>query len=64
MAGTQPALIEGQPVLVVVDIQGGPPDDSTPSAIPFMDGYQEAMDRAPALISKGRECGIPIVFFR
>lgn len=57
-------LIEGQPVLVVVDIQGGPPDGSEPPALPFMPGYQEAMENAPALVAKARECGIPIVFFR
>lgn len=32
----QRKLIEGQPVLVVVDIQGGESMDSGPSAIPFM----------------------------
>lgn len=58
------ALIEGQPVLVVIDIQGGESSGSEPSALPFMPGYQERMDRAPALIAKARECGVPIVFFQ
>jgi nicotinamidase-related amidase len=62
--GTPRALIEGQPVLVVVDIQGGAPAGGEPSALPFMPGYQERMDRAPALIAKARECGVPIVFFQ
>ncbi|AXT85750.1 cysteine hydrolase [Aeromicrobium sp. A1-2] len=56
-------LIEGRPVLVVIDIQGGGAGEGE-SAIPFMPGYQEAMDRAPALVAKARECGIPIVFFQ
>lgn len=29
-----------------------------------MPGYQAQMDRAPALIAKARECGVPIVFFQ
>lgn len=53
-------LIEGNPVLVVVDIQGGGAAESPDEyAIPLMPGYGEAMDRAPALIAKARECGIP-----
>ncbi|MBE0697376.1 MAG: cysteine hydrolase, partial [Anaerolineaceae bacterium] len=58
------SLIEGKPVLVVIDIQGGAPESSAPSAIPFMPDYQERMDRAPALIEKARECGIPVVFLQ
>ncbi len=57
-------LIEGRPVLVVVDIQGGESVDGAESAIPFMPGYQEAMDRAPSLVAKARECGVPVVFFQ
>ena len=57
-------LIEGQPVLVVIDIQGGAVADDAESAIPCMHGYQEGMDRAPGLIAKARECGIPVVFFQ
>ena len=64
MAGGRRQLIEGRPVLVVVDIQGGAPDGGEPSAIPFMPGYQEAMGRAPELIAKARDCGVPIVFFK
>lgn len=67
----QPArdLIEGNPVLVVIDIQGGSSaaanaDPDRPPSMPFMDGYQEAMDRAPALVAKARESGVPIVFFQ
>ncbi len=57
-------LIEGRPVLVVVDIQGGESVDGSESAIPFMPGYQEAMDRAPSLVAKARECGVPVIFFQ
>lgn len=57
-------LIEGQPVLVVVDIQGGPAPGAEPSAIPFMPGYADAMNRVPPLITKAREAGVPIVFFQ
>jgi nicotinamidase-related amidase len=29
-----------------------------------MPGYAENMNRAPALIAKARECGVPVVFFQ
>ncbi len=57
-------LIEGQAVLVVIDIQGGESSDDNDSAIPFMPDYQDYMDRAPAIIKAARECKIPIVFFQ
>ncbi len=59
-------LIEGQPVLVVIDIQGGAGDidDDAPSSMPFMADYDDYMDRAPALIQKARDCNVPIVFFQ
>ena len=47
-------LIEGQPVLVVVDIQGGEGNDQ--SDMPLMDGYNERLSGAPGLIAKAREC--------
>ena len=56
-------LIEGPPVLIVIDMQGGAPDGSE-STMPFMPGYQEQMDRAPALVDAARRCGVPIVFFQ
>lgn len=65
---TARSLIEGRPVLVVIDIQGGPPSgdasDGEESGIPFMPGYQDAMDRAPALIDAARGCDVPVVFFQ
>ena len=57
-------LIEGQPVLIVIDIQGGEPADGAPSAIPFMADYSKRMERAPALIAKARQCNVPIIFFQ
>ena len=58
------AIIEGQPVLIVVDIQGGAPADGEHSALPFMPGYGAAMDRAPGLIASARACDVPIIFFQ
>ena len=63
----QRALIEGNPVLVVVDIQGGANEDvpsDEPSSMPFMPGYDEALSSAPALIEKARACNVPVVFFQ
>ncbi len=56
-------LIEGQPVLIVIDIQGGE-SPSGESAIPFMPGYAEAMDRVPAVVHAARESGVPVIFFQ
>ncbi len=58
------ALIEGRPALIVIDIQGGEPEDGAESAIPFMEGYDEAMRRAIALVGAARRHGVPIVFFQ
>ncbi len=60
----RPNLVEGNPVLIVIDIQGGAPTDSEPATMPFMPGYKERMDRAPALIRAARGSGVPIVFFQ
>ena len=66
-------IIEGTPVLVVVDIQGGeanssptdsPTDHDAAAGIPLMEGYDEAMANAPALIEKARECNVAVVFFQ
>ena len=56
-------LIEGQPVLLVIDIQGGESVEDD-HAIPAMPDYQDYMDRAPALIEKARECNVPVIFFQ
>ncbi|MEM7332435.1 MAG: cysteine hydrolase [Chloroflexota bacterium] len=57
-------LIEGNPVLVVIDIQGGAERPDEPSGIPLMPDYDERMQLAPVLINKARECDVPIVFFQ
>lgn len=62
--GSQRQIIEGRPVLVVVDIQGGAPEESEPSALPFMPGYQDNMDRAPELVAAARANDVPIIFFK
>lgn len=66
MVNNKRALIEGQPVLIVVDIQGGDSagESDEPSAIPFMSDYQEYMDRAPAIVEAARDSNVPIVFFQ
>jgi len=68
MGQTKRALIEGKPVLIVVDIQGGDsvdnPSDDQPSAIPFMPDYQEYMDRAPSIVQAARDGDVPVVFFQ
>lgn len=60
----QRALIEGNPVLVVIDIQGGETTSDDESGIPLMPGYDAAMDNAPTLIEKARACNVPVVFFQ
>jgi len=57
-------LIEGNPVLVVIDIQGGETTSGDESGIPLMPGYDAAMTNAPGLIDKARSCGVPVVFFQ
>lgn len=58
-------LIEGQPVLLVIDIQGGEgaAGDRKP-AIPTMADYSQRMRRAGALVREARECRIPVIFFQ
>ena len=60
---TKRNIIEGRPVLVVVDIQKGEASGK-PSGIPSMPGTAERMAQAPGIIRKARECEIPIVFFQ
>ena len=59
MSSDAPAreLIEGRPVLVVVDIQGGAPSDGGVSALPFMPGYGERMANAPTIVEAARRGG-------
>ena len=64
MTKKQRALIEGNPVLIVVDIQGGESDDGAPTDIPLMPDYDARQAQAPELIAKARECDVPIIFFQ
>ena len=59
-------LIEGNPVLIIIDIQGGETnsDPDQPVSIPLMDGYDQRMEGVPALIQKARECDVPVIFFQ
>lgn len=66
-------IIEGQPVLLVIDIQGGESPEEAPATdpagheaqtMPFMEGYDEALASAPLLVAKARECGVPVIFFQ
>jgi nicotinamidase-related amidase len=57
-------LIEGNPVLIVIDIQGGDSSNVDDGAIPSMPGYDDNMDRVPELIAKAREAAVPVVFFQ
>lgn len=50
-------LVEGRPVLLAIDIQGG-----DGQAIPMMEGYAQRMRAAATVIAKARACRIPVVF--
>jgi len=56
-------LIEGQPVLVVVDIQQGDFLEVY-SGIPTMPGTRERCLRARKIVDKARACGVPLVFIQ
>jgi nicotinamidase-related amidase len=58
-------LIEGQPVMLAIDIQGSErPAGDLGAAIPTMADYAQRMGRAAALIRAARESAIPIIFFQ
>lgn len=63
-AGSQRQLIEGRPVLLVIDIQKGSFLAGQASGIPHMPGYAARIGGARAVIDKARDCGIPVVFFQ
>ncbi|MEO1621054.1 MAG: isochorismatase family cysteine hydrolase [Cyanobacteria bacterium J06632_3] len=56
-------LIEGQPVLLVIDIQQGSFDPAMPG-IPGMPGYANRMQAAANLVKAARGLDIPIIFFQ
>ena len=64
MSGIKREILEGQPVLVVVDIQEGETRADGTSPIPHMDGDAERVTRSRALIDKARECAVPVIFFQ
>ena len=60
----QHPLIVDRPALIVVDMQkgGGMPLDAV--GIPVMDGYEETVPRAVALVDAARAADIPVIFFQ
>lgn len=58
------ALIEGQPVLIVVDYQKGGFMSDEDAGIPHMPGYAERVALARVLIDKARDCAVPVIFFQ
>ena len=58
-------IIEGKPVLIVVDIQGGEKAAGDgPQDIPLMAGYDERLRGAPAIVAAARDCDVPVIFFQ
>ena len=58
-----PAFIEGNPVLVVIDIMGsGDPDDQEPSGIPYMGGQEQLIDRTIPVIEAAKSNQVPVVY--
>jgi nicotinamidase-related amidase len=58
-------IIEGNPVLVVIDIQEGTFADSRDDAgIPIMPGYVERVSRTRELVDVAHEVGVPVVFVK
>ena len=62
--GSQRQLIEGRPVLLVIDIQKGSFLAGQASGIPHMPGYAARIGGARAVIDTARDCGVPVVFFQ
>lgn len=58
------SLIVGNPVLLVIDIQGGAAAEGSTSTMPFMSDYQDYMDRAPAIVNAARAHQVPVIFFQ
>jgi len=59
-------LIEGQPALVVIDIQAGSfkEIDNKDRSIPHMPDYGGRMHLARTAIDKARACNIPVIFIQ
>lgn len=60
-----PGLVEGRPVLLVIDILQGCFDSSMPGMFPGnMQGYVDRMHQATSLIQDMRNYDVPIIFFQ
>ena len=60
-------IIEGRPVLLVIDIQRSDFLDErsgVADGIPVMEGYSERVIRTRELVDAAHETGVPIVFFK
>ena len=58
-------IIEGKPVLLVIDIQENDfRDEGVPSAIRTMPGYLDHVSRTRELVDVAHEAGVPIVFVK
>lgn len=65
MQKTPRKLIEGRPVLLVIDIQKGSVKPISNSSRDIrMPGYLERMAKVPPVIIAARECGVPIVYIQ
>ncbi len=61
---TKRNLIEGNPALIVIDIQAETFDDRADEAIPTMSDYADRMLKARELIDKARARDIPVIFIQ
>ena len=57
------SMIEGNPALIVIDIQKGSFLSGSKSGIPHMDDNVERLRRAKSVIDAARNTQIPIIFF-
>lgn len=57
-------VIIGQPVLLVIDIQGGGLLPDEVSGIPHMPGYEARLSKATELIAACRAANVPVIFFQ
>lgn len=58
-------IIEGNPVLIVIDIQEGTfADDRSDAGIPVMPGYRDRVSQTRELVDIAHETGVPIVFVK
>ncbi len=59
------AIIEGNAVLIVIDIQEGTfAEDRSGGGIPVMSGYTERVSQTRALVDIAHEIGVPVVFVK